>query len=132
MPSGTYKVVFSSQIKKKSEVFSQEITVQKVAPAPTSRLKVRDATIYDKNAGWLAKQVFVTFTEEIGNAKVKAIVFPKLRIEKLAYFPISVRSLSALPDNDYEYLANNLPKGYVLIEENGKEYKVEFSLIKEN
>ena len=132
VPSGTYKVVFSSQIKKKSEVFSQEITVQKVAPAPTSRLKVRDATIYDKNAGWLAKQVFVTFTEEIGNAKVKAIVFPKLRIEKLAYFPISVRSLSALPDNDYEYLANNLPKGYVLIEENGKEYKVEFSLIKEN
>ena len=32
VPSGTYKVVFSSQIKKKSEVFSQEITVQRVAP----------------------------------------------------------------------------------------------------
>ena len=39
---------------------------------------------------------------------------------------------SRLSDNDYNYLINNLPKGYVLIEENGKEYQAEFSLVKGN
>jgi len=131
VPSGTYKVVFSSQIRLKSDPFSQEITIEKKATAPTSRLKVREAVLYDKNASWLARQVFVTFTEEIKDAQVKALVFPQLRIENLLYYPIAVSS-SALQGNDYEYLANHLPEGYVLIEENGREYQVTFSLKKKN
>ena len=131
VPSGTYKVVFSSQIRLKSDPFSQEITIEKKTTAPTSRLKVREAVLYDKNASWLARQVFVTFTEEIKDAQVKALVFPQLRIENLLYYPIAVSS-SALQGNDYEYLANHLPEGYVLIEENGREYQVTFSLKKKN
>ena len=92
-------------------------------------MKVRDATIYDKNAGWLAKQVFVTFTEEIGNASIKAIVFPNLKIENMTRYPAAV-STRRLSDSEYDYLLKDLPKGYVLIEENGKEYKAEFSLRK--
>ena len=40
---------------------------------------------------------------------------------------VSTRRLS---DSEYDYLLKDLPKGYVLIEENGKEYKAEFSLRK--
>jgi len=35
-----------------------------------------------------------------------------------------------LSDDQYNYLVNELPKGYVLIKENDKEYKAEFSLEK--
>ena len=37
-----------------------------------------------------------------------------------------------LSDDQYNYLVNELPKGYVLIKENDKEYKAEFSLEKGN
>ncbi|EKY12047.1 DUF5018 domain-containing protein [Capnocytophaga sp. oral taxon 324] len=132
--SGTYKVVLSSQIHLKSEVFGQEVTVQKeIILEAHPRLKATYAKVVDKNStDYYAKYVQVYFNEDLEDAKVKAIVFPKLKIENTTYFP-SVKAISSsekLSDSNYDYLANNLPKGYVLIEENGKEYKVEFSLIK--
>lgn len=128
--SGTYKVVLSSQIHLKSEVFGQEITVQKVVPETPPRLKVKGtAELIDKDASFFAKQINIFFNEEIGNASIKAIVFPNLKIENMTRYPAAV-STRRLSDSEYDYLLKDLPKGYVLIEENGKEYKAEFSLRK--
>ncbi|GJH40392.1 hypothetical protein RCZ04_09420 [Capnocytophaga sp. HP1101] len=129
VPSGTYKVVFSSQVKLKSEVFAQEITVQQLT---AGRLTVNLAKIVNKNAASNAKFVQIYFNEELNNATIKAIVFPKLKIEKIIPFPQYkvISSAQILSDNDYDYLVDNLPlKGYVLIEEDGKEYKADFSLV---
>ena len=60
---------------------------------------------------------------------LKAIVFPNLKIENMTRYPAAV-STRRLSDSEYDYLLKDLPKGYVLIEENGKEYKAEFSLRK--
>jgi len=60
---------------------------------------------------------------------IKAIVFPNLKIENMTRYPAAV-STRRLSDSEYDYLLKDLPKGYVLIEENGKEYKAEFSLRK--
>ena len=73
----------------------------------------------------------ITFNKSIDDATIKAIVFPNLKIENMLTYKSAVTS-SRLSDNDYNYLINNLPKGYVLIEENGKEYQAEFSLVKGN
>ena len=128
--SGTYKVVLSSQIHLKSEVFGQEVTVQKVVPETPPRLKVKGtAELIDKDASFFAKQINIFFNEEIGNASIKAIVFPNLKIENMTRYPAAV-STRRLSDSEYDYLLKDLPKGYVLIEENGKEYKAEFSLRK--
>ena len=131
VPAGKYKVVLSSQIQLKSEPFSQEITIQKTTATPSVRLKVTKAEIVDKNDGYFPKQVKITFNKSIDDATIKAIVFPNLKIENMLTYKSAVTS-SRLSDNDYNYLINNLPKGYVLIEENGKEYKAEFSLEKGN
>ena len=128
--SGTYKVVLSSQVHLKSEVFGQEITVQKVVPETPPRLKVKGtAELIDKDASFFAKQINIFFNEEIGNASIKAIVFPNLKIENMTRYQAAV-STRRLSDSEYDYLLKDLPKGYVLIEENGKEYKAEFSLRK--
>ena len=128
--SGTYKVVLSSQIHLKSEVFGQEVTIQKVVPETPPRLKVKGtAELIDKDASFFAKQINIFFNEEIGNASIKAIVFPNLKIENMTRYPAAV-STRRLSDSEYDYLLKDLPKGYVLIEENGKEYKAEFSLRK--
>ena len=131
VPVGKYKVVLSSQIQLKSEPFSQEITIQKTTATPSVRLKVTKAEIVDKNDGYFPKQVKITFNKSIDDATIKAIVFPNLKIENMLTYKSAVTS-SRLSDNDYNYLINNLPKGYVLIEENGKEYQAEFSLVKGN
>ena len=131
VPAGTYKVVLSSQIQLKSEPFSQEITIQKTTATPSARLKVTKAVIIDENAAFFRKQVMITFNEIIGSARIEAIVFPNLRIENMLTYESAITS-SRLSDSDYNYLVNNLPKGYVLIKENGKEYQAEFSLVKGN
>ena len=131
VPAGKYKVVLSSQIQLKSEPFSQEITIQKMTATPSVRLKVTKAEIIDKNADFFRKQVKITFNKSIDDATIKAIVFPNLRIENTIRYPKAISS-HTLSDNDYNYFINNLPKGYVLIEENGKEYQAEFSLVKGN
>lgn len=131
VPAGKYKVVLSSQIQLKSEPFSQEITIQKMTATPSVRLKVTKAEIIDKNADFFRKQVKITFNKSIDDATIKAIVFPNLRIENTIRYPKAISS-HTLSDDEYNYLVNNLPKGYVLIEENGKEYQAEFSLVKGN
>ena len=131
VPAGTYKVVLSSQIELKSEPFSQEITIQKTTATPSARLKVTKAVIIDKNAAFFRKQVMITFNEVIGSARIEAIVFPNLRIENTIRYSNDISS-HTLSDDEYNYLVNNLPKGYVLIKENGKEYQAEFSLVKGN
>ena len=131
VPAGKYKVVLSSQIQLKSEPFSQEITIQKTTATPSARLKVTKAVIIDENAAFFRKQVMITFNEIIGSARIEAIVFPNLRIENMLTYESAITS-SRLSDSDYNYLVNNLPKGYVLIKENGKEYQAEFSLVKGN
>ena len=73
----------------------------------------------------------ITFNETIDSARIEAIVFPNLRIENTIRYPKAISS-HTLSDDEYNYFINNLPKGYVLIEENGKEYQAEFSLIKGN
>ena len=123
--------MLSSQVLLKSEPFSQEITIKKTTATPSARLKVTKAEIVDENAGFFPKQVYIIFNEAIGSATIKAIVFPNLKIENMLTYKSAVTS-SRLSDNDYNYLVNNLPKGYVLIEENGKEYQAEFSLVKGN
>lgn len=87
------------------------------------------AELIDKDASFFAKQINIFFNEEIGNATIKAIVFPNLKIENMTRYPAAV-STRRLSDSEYDYLLKDLPKGYVLIEENGKEYKAEFSLRK--
>ena len=87
--------------------------------------------IIDENAAFFRKQVMITFNEIIGSARIEAIVFPNLRIENMLTYESAITS-SRLSDSDYNYLVNNLPKGYVLIKENGKEYQAEFSLVKGN
>ena len=131
VPAGTYKVVLSSQIQLKSEPFSQEITIQKTTATPSARLKVTKAVIIDENAAFFRKQVMITFNEVIGSARIEAIVFPNLRIQNTIRYPKDISS-HTLSDDEYNYLINSLPKGYVLIEENGKEYQAEFSLLKGN
>ncbi|WP_315100005.1 glycoside hydrolase xylanase [Capnocytophaga sputigena] len=131
VPAGKYKVVLSSQIQLKSEPFSQEVTIQKTTATPSARLKVTKAEIIDKNATFFRKQVMITFNETIDSAAIEAIVFPNLRIENVIRYPKTISS-HTLSDDEYNYLVNNLPKGYVLIEENGKEYQAEFSLVKGN
>ena len=122
--------MLSSQIQLKSEVFGQEVTIQKVVPETPPRLKVKGtAELIDKDASFFAKQINIFFNEEIGNATIKAIVFPNLKIENMTRYPAAV-STRRLSDSEYDYLLKDLPKGYVLIEENGKEYKAEFSLRK--
>ena len=129
--SGTYKVVLFSQVHLKSEVFGQEVTVQKeIILEAHPRLKIKGtAELIDKDASSYAKQINIFFNEEIGNATIKAIVFPNLKIENMTRYP-AVVSTRRLSDSEYDYLLKDLPKGYVLIEENGKEYKAEFSLRK--
>ena len=129
--AGKYKVVLSSQVLLKSEPFSQEVTIQKTTATPSARLKVTKAVIVDENATFFSKQVKITFNKSIDDATIKAIVFPNLKIENMLTYESAVTS-SRLSDNDYNYLINNLPRGYVLIEENGKEYQAEFSLVKGN
>lgn len=131
VPAGKYKVVLSSQIQLKSEPFSQEITIQKMTATPSARLKVTKAEVIDENATFFRKQVMITFNETIDSAAIEAIVFPNLRIENVIRYPKTISS-HTLSDDEYNYLVNNLPKGYVLIEENGKEYQAEFSLVKGN
>ena len=87
--------------------------------------------IIDKNAAFFRKQVMITFNEVIGSARIEAIVFPNLRIENTIRYSNDISS-HTLSDDEYNYLVNNLPKGYVLIKENGKEYQAEFSLVKGN
>ena len=131
VPAGKYKVVLSSQIQLKSEPFSQEVTIQKTTATSSARLKVTKAEIIDENATFFRKQVMITFNETIDSARIEAIVFPNLRIENTIRYPKAISS-HTLSDDEYNYFINNLPKGYVLIEENGKEYQAEFSLVKGN
>ncbi len=129
--SGKYKWTVTNFVGE-SAVVDKMITIEgDTSPATSARLKVTKAEIVDKNAGFFPKQVYITFNEAIGSATIKAIVFPNLKIENMLTYKSAVTS-SRLSDNDYNYLINNLPKGYVLIKENGKEYKAEFSLEKEN
>ena len=131
VPAGKYKVVLSSQVLLKSEPFSQEVTIQKTTATPSARLKVTKAVIIDKNAAFFRKQVMITFNEIIGSAAIEAIVFPNLRIQNTIRYSKDISS-HTLSDDEYNYLINSLPKGYVLIKENGKEYQAEFSLVKGN
>ena len=129
--SGKYKWTVTNFVGE-SAVVDKMITIEgATTPVAPSHLKVTKAEIVDKSAGFFPKQVYITFNEAIGNAKLKAIVFPNLKIENMITYKSAVTS-SRLSDNDYNYLMNNLPKGYVLIEENGKEYQAEFSLVKGN
>jgi hypothetical protein len=129
--SGKYKWTVTNFVGE-SAVVDKMITIEgATTPVAPSHLKVTKAEIVDKSAGFFSKQVYITFNEAIGNAKLKAIVFPNLKIENMITYKSAVTS-SRLSDNDYNYLMNNLPKGYVLIEENGKEYQAEFSLVKGN
>ena len=124
-------VLLSSKIQLKSEPFSKEFTIQKTTATSSARLKVTKAEIIDENATFFRKQVMITFNETIDSARIEAIVFPNLRIENTIRYPKAISS-HTLSDDEYNYFINNLPKGYVLIEENGKEYQAEFSLVKGN
>ena len=81
----------------------------------------------------LYKTVDITFNRMIRDASIKAFVFPKLTNSIILYgYRSKIATSITLSDDQYNYLVNELPKGYVIIKENGKEYKAEFSLEKGN
>jgi hypothetical protein len=118
-----------TSINKESEVYSQDITINR-RPSNHPRLTVEKALLYSKTAAYYPQQIQLTFNEELKNVSIKEIVFSKdIVIKNTIRYPKVVMS-GKLPIEQYEALTSGRD-GYALIEDNGREYKVYFTLLPE-
>ena len=118
-----------TSIGKESEVYSQDITINR-RPSNHPRLTVEKALLYSKTASYYPQQIQLTFNEELKNVSIKEIVFSKdIVIKNTIRYPKVVMS-GKLPIEQYEALTSGRD-GYALIEDNGREYKVYFTLLPE-
>ena len=126
-----YEITIINDIGQESAPFNQEINIEERVPTSTP-LSVIKAVVVKKDVP-LYKTVDITFNRMIRDASIKAFVFPKITNSIILYgYRSKMASSITLSDDQYNYLVNELPKGYVLIKENDKEYKAEFSLEKGN
>ena len=126
-----YEITITNDIGQESAPFNQEINIEERVPTSTP-LSVIKAVVVKKDVP-LYKTVDITFNRMIRDASIKAFVFPKLTNSIILYgYRSKIATSITLSDDQYNYLVNELPKGYVIIKENGKEYKAEFSLEKGN
>ena len=118
-----------TSINKESEVYSQDITINR-RPSNHPRLTVEKALLYSKTDAYYPQQIQLTFNEELKNVSIKEIVFSKdIVIKNTIRYPKVVMS-GKLPIEQYEALTSGRD-GYALIEDNGREYKVYFTLLPE-
>ena len=126
-----YEITITNDIGQESAPFNQEINIEERVPTSTP-LSVIKAVVVKKDVP-LYKTVDITFNRMIRDASIKAFVFPKLTNSIILYgYRSKIATSITLSDDQYNYLVNELPKGYVIIRENGKEYQAEFSLVKGN
>ena len=126
-----YEITIINDIGQESAPFNQEINIEERVPTSTP-LSVIKAVVVKKDVP-LYKTVDITFNRMIQDASIKTFVFPKITNSIILYgYRSKMASSITLSNDQYNYLVNELPKGYVLIKENDKEYKAEFSLEKGN
>lgn len=134
IPSGDYELYFNSNIKIFDNVDTGiKITIN-LTPSNHPTLKVNEATIINKTNPTFAKQILIKFNGTIEHVNIKKIVIehtqPSVEIENYFLYPTSVltRALSDEEFSDIYY--GNLPDGYVVLEDQGIEYKLPFKLIR--
>lgn len=129
MPAGTYNVAYSSNYTVYPlDYIGHSITITQL-PSEHPTLEVSDSKLYSDSNNLTAKQILLTFNEDIGDYNIKRIVTGKneeVVIENYFTYPTTVLT-GALSDENYALTVNDRD-GYVVIEDNGVEYKIYFTM----
>ncbi|MEP2280015.1 hypothetical protein [Maribacter sp.] len=129
MPTGTYQVAYSSNYTiYPLEYIGYSITITQL-PSEHPTLEVADSKLYSDSNATSAKQILLTFNEDIGDYTIKRIVTGKnenVVVENYFTYPTTVLT-GALSNEDYALTVNDRD-GYVVVEDNGVEYKIYFTM----
>ncbi|MBD1261399.1 hypothetical protein HZY62_12415 [Maribacter polysiphoniae] len=129
MPSGSYGIFFSSNVKLFSEVATGLTVTVTQLPSEHPSLEVSNAKLYGNNHASLPKQILLTFNENIDNYNIKSIVTGReetVVIENYFFYPTTVLT-GTLTDDEYGLTLRDRD-GYVVVEDNGVDYRIYFTL----
>ncbi|MBD0779632.1 hypothetical protein HPE56_17660 [Maribacter sp. ANRC-HE7] len=129
MPTGTYNVAYSSNYTVYPlEYIGYSITLTQL-PSEHPTLEVAESKLYSDSNGLTPKQMLLTFNGNIENYNVKRIVTGKneaVLVENYLTYPTTVLT-GSLSNEDYDLTVNDRD-GYVVVEDNGIEYKIYFTM----
>ncbi|MDO4729455.1 MAG: hypothetical protein Q4B43_10700 [Bacteroidota bacterium] len=97
-------------------------------PQPTHpTIRIESAKIYNNQYPYFAGQLAIKFNTDPTNINIKEIDFPGHKITNfITYSESNTIMTNKLTDQQYNYIYRGHIDGYVLIEDNGKEYKLYF------
>lgn len=130
---GVYKIRVKNNLLQYG-VSSQELTLKVNAfNEGVTKYKVDKATLSSNESSSFRRQVLISFNEGIGDITIDRIVFgsgSKQHIESNYSLYESAIFTNAIPMATYNDMVNNLNDyaGYVVIKDNGREFKLYFSL----
>lgn len=129
LQSGIWEVKYSSNVQVFPEVDTGILVTLTQPQSEHPTLQVSNAKLYGNNHPNFAKQILLSFNENIDNYQIERIVTGRqeaIIIENYFFYPTTVLT-GALTNEDYD-LAKNDRDGYVVINDNGIEYKIYFAL----
>lgn len=141
-PDGSVTVTITDEVISGSEYdvrYINNVPATEIAPTnlkatvilPNSEhpsVKVISAIAYSEKSSHFAKQLAVKFNTEVANLNIKKIVFPWPHEFSNFVTYTDLIMTSQLTDLQYTDVYTRKYDGYVLIEENGKQYKLYFSV----
>ncbi|WP_103866392.1 hypothetical protein [Aquimarina sp. I32.4] len=125
---GTYRIRYKGNVEAFGWIDTGVDVTVKLPPNQHPTLNVSEATLYSDTSAVFPRQVRVAFNENIANYTIKKIVLlgssPKQEIGSFFTYPTSV--LTGEISGYFQVLSNRT--GYVLVEDNGVEYEIYFTL----
>ncbi len=130
--SGTYDVIFKSNVNTFDEVYTGFTVTIELPESDHPTLEVTEALIYSTVSSF-PKQIQINFNGDISGVTINKIylgnIYNNITIENYFAYPTSILT-GSLSDEDHTnfYYGSNLHDGYVILEDQGVEYKLAFKL----